>query len=237
MKVRFVLTPWVFLLTFLMSGCFSKKVETVPVANAAPVKSTLSVDVISMPSEAAIVLNGRDLGKTPQSISVDTASDLVQLKAAIGDEEAKEKRIRFASPTKAKVSFLFAKERSAMAKTLGLAKILVFEFGESITFDVDSHDLKPAFAGMLDRQAEMLNLHFKDLQIYVCGHTDSMGNADYNLSLSLARAQSVANHLSSRGLPRSRMKIQGFGSAFPLASNDTSEGRAQNRRTEVILPQ
>jgi outer membrane protein OmpA-like peptidoglycan-associated protein len=124
-----------------------------------------------------------------------------------------------------------------MAKALGLAKILVFEFGESITFDVDSYKLKPAFADMLDRQAEMLTVHFKDLDVYICGYTDSLGNGDYNLTLSLARAQAVADHLASKGMPRSRIKIQGFGSAFPIASNDTSEGRAQNRRTEVILPQ
>jgi OOP family OmpA-OmpF porin len=64
-----------------------------------------------------------------------------------------------------------------------------------------------------------------------------MGGPEHNLSLSLDRARVVADDLAGRGVDKARLKIQGFGSTYPLASNDTEEGRAMNRRTELILSQ
>ena len=221
---------------WLQVGCPPKE----PVV-AAPVvaesKAVLSVNVLSTPSQATISLKDRPIGLTPQFISVDTASDLLQLRAVIGESEAVEKRIRFLSPERAEVHFLFGKNQSPLARSLGLSRVLVFDYGEGITFDVDQHELRPEFASLLERQAEMLKAHFTDLDIYICGHTDSSGNLNHNLALSLARAQTVADSLAERGVPRSRMKVQGFGSAFPVASNDTVEGKSLNRRTEIVLPQ
>jgi outer membrane protein OmpA-like peptidoglycan-associated protein len=199
--------------------------------------SLLAVEVLSTPPQATISLKDRTLGLTPQSISLDTASDLLQLKAVLGESEAAEKRIRFLSPEKAEVHFLFGKNQSPLARSLGLSKVLVFDYGEGITFDVNQHELRPEFASLLERQAEMLMAHFTNLDIYVCGHTDSSGNSNHNLALSLARAQTVAESLVAKGVPRARLKVQGFGSAFPLASNDTVDGKALNRRTEIVLPQ
>jgi outer membrane protein OmpA-like peptidoglycan-associated protein len=200
-------------------------------------KAALAVTVLSTPSQAMVSLKEHTIGLTPQSISVNMASDLLQLSAAIGSDVATEKRIRFLSPEQAEVHFLFGKERSPFAKSLGLSKVLVFEYGEGITFDVDRAELRPEFTALLERQADMLKAHFTDLDIYICGHTDSSGNDSHNLALSLARAQTVANNLADKGIPRSRLKVQGFGSAFPVASNDTAEGKALNRRTEIVLPQ
>ncbi|HWQ10162.1 MAG TPA: OmpA family protein, partial [Holophaga sp.] len=197
----------------------------------------LAVRVLSTPAQATISLKEKPIGTTPQSISVPMASDLLQLKAVLGASEASEKRIRFVSPEQAEVMFMFGKERSALARSLGLSKVLVFDYGEGITFDVDRHELKPVFKDLLERQAELLKAHFTGLDIYVCGHTDSSGNMNHNLALSLARAQTVAERLISLGVPRARLKVQGFGSAFPIAGNDTPEGKALNRRTEIVLPQ
>ena len=220
----------------LQVGC-PPKAQAVAIPVVEEKKSSLAVEVLSTPPQATITLKDRTLGLTPQSISVDTASDLLQLRAVIGESEAAEKRIRFLSPEKAEVHFLFGKNQSPLARTLGLSKVLVFDYGEGITFDVDQHELRPVFAALLERQAEMLMAHFTNLDIYVCGHTDSSGNLNHNLALSLARAQTVAESLAAKGVPRARMKVQGFGSAFPLASNDTVEGKALNRRTEIVLPQ
>lgn len=200
-------------------------------------KGQLAVSVMSTPSQATISLKDQPIGLTPRSISVPAVSDLLQLKANIGGSEASEKRIRFLSPERADVLFLFGKQQSPIARSLGLSKVLVFDYGEGITFEVDKHELRPGFKTLLERQAEMLNAHFRDLDIYVCGHTDSSGNTNHNLALSLARARTVADDLARLGVPRSRLKIQGFGSAFPVAGNDTAEGRALNRRTEIVLPQ
>jgi len=219
----------------LQVGCPPKPPAPAPVPEVRT--GGISVNVLSTPPQAAISLKEQPLGLTPQAISVQAASDLLQLKAIIGESEAAEKRIRFLSPDKAEVHFLFGKDQSPLARSLGLSRVLVFDYGEGITFDVNRHELRPAFLPLLERQAEMLRAHFTDLDIYICGHTDSSGNLNHNLALSLARAQSVAENLVSRGVPRSRLKVQGFGSAFPVAGNDTPEGKALNRRTEIVLPQ
>ena len=217
-------------------GCPPRQPVT-PLPVAAETRSLLAVNVLSTPPDAAISLKDRPLGLTPQAISLETASDLLQLKAVLGASEASEKRIRFLSPEKAEVHFLFGKHQSPLARSLGLSRVLVFDYGDGITFDVDRHELRPAFIALLERQAEMLKAHFTDFDIYVCGHTDSSGNLNHNLALSLARAQTVADRLVTQGVPRSRLKVQGFGSAFPVAGNDTAEGKALNRRTEIVLPQ
>lgn len=220
----------------LAVGCGKPKPVAVPAA-AETLKAILSVSVLSTPPQAEVLLKDRPLGLTPQSISVESASDLLQLTASLGKDTAAEKRIRFLSPERAEVHFLFGKDRSPLAKSLGLSKVLVFDYGEGITFDVDKSELRPEFASLLERQAEMLKSHFANLDIYVCGHTDSTGSASRNLTLSLARAQTVTDHLVALGVPRTRLRVQGFGSAFPVAGNDTVEGRALNRRTEIVLPQ
>ncbi len=224
------------LLAGFQLGCPPRQPVT-PLPVAAETRPLLAVNVLSTPPDAAISLKDRPLGLTPQAISLETASDLLQLKAVLGASEASEKRIRFLSPEKAEVHFLFGKHQSPLARSLGLSRVLVFDYGDGITFDVDRHELRPAFIALLERQAEMLKAHFTDFDIYVCGHTDSSGNLNHNLALSLARAQTVADRLVTQGVPRSRLKVQGFGSAFPVAGNDTAEGKALNRRTEIVLPQ
>jgi OOP family OmpA-OmpF porin len=67
------------------------------------------------------------------------------------------------------------------------------------------------------------------------GYTDSVGPASYNLKLSEMRAKAVAKALEERGIDASRLTAKGFGESNPIASNDTPEGRAKNRRVEVDL--
>jgi outer membrane protein OmpA-like peptidoglycan-associated protein len=221
-----------------LAGCVPHQPEPVVQTPVPEVKKALlAVTVLSTPSQATVSLHDQPIGLTPQSISLDSASELLQLKAALAGDVATEKRIRFLSPERVEVHFLFSKDRSPLAKSLGLSKVLVFEYGDGITFDVDRHELRPGFTDLLARQAEMLQAHFSGLDIYVCGHTDSSGNTNHNLTLSLERAETVASFLASKGIPWSRMKVQGFGSAFPVASNETAEGKALNRRTEIVLPQ
>lgn len=68
----------------------------------------------------------------------------------------------------------------------------------------------------------------------IIGHTDSTGSADYNLGLSKRRAESVKEHLVSTGVAEEKLRVVGRGEEDPMASNDTAEGRAQNRRVEII---
>lgn len=202
-----------------------------------PPLPTIQVQISSTPGKAALFLGGRPIGETPLALTVNTAEDLLQVTATLEHEQVVEKRIRFLSLDQAEVIFVFGTDNSAMAKALGLAKILVFDYGAGVTFEVNQADLKPGFLPLLERQAALLKSHFSDQEVFVCGHTDSMGGPEHNLALSLDRARAVADDLAGRGVAKERMKIQGFGSTYPVDSNDTEIGRALNRRTEVILPQ
>ena len=86
----------------------------------------------------------------------------------------------------------------------------------------------------IDRVAEFMKKH-PEVTAILEGHTDSIGSAAYNLKLSKMRAAAVAKALEERGIDASRLTVVGKGESHPIASNDTPEGRAKNRRVEVIL--
>lgn len=107
---------------------------------------------------------------------------------------------------------------------------------DGVTFDVDSSTLKPQFRNTLDQIAGSMNQYPNSL-IDVYGHTDSTGSDSYNQSLSERRAYAVANYLTTRGVASTRVRSQGFGETMPVASNDSIDGRARNRRVEIkIVP-
>lgn len=86
----------------------------------------------------------------------------------------------------------------------------------------------------LDRVAEIL-VEFPDTNITIQGHTDNTGNKDFNLQLSKKRAESVAQYLSNKGVLFSRFNIEAFGQDAPRYDNNTTQGRAQNRRVEMAI--
>lgn len=104
----------------------------------------------------------------------------------------------------------------------------------SITFDTNKSNIKPNFYGTLNKVAQVLTEDNKS-GILVTGYTDSTGNDSINIPLSQARAQSVASYLASQGVSTTRINAQGQGSANPIASNATAEGREQNRRVEISI--
>nr|WP_320133527.1 OmpA family protein [uncultured Holophaga sp.] len=209
-----------------------------PVACRKPDTSQrIQVQITSTPGRAILSLGSRTLGEAPRALTLDSPGELLDLKATLDQAAPAEKRIRILSLNQAEVSFVFGLEHSAMARALGLPRILVFDYGAGVTFELDKAELRPAFLPLLQRQATLLQGSFAGLPVYVCGHTDSTGNRDHNQILSVDRARAVADHLAFRGISRERLRIQGFGSDYPVADNETEQGRSLNRRTEVILPQ
>jgi OOP family OmpA-OmpF porin len=102
-----------------------------------------------------------------------------------------------------------------------------------VLFAFDSAELTPTSIEELERVVKFMNdVPFATAKID--GYTDSTGPAAYNLKLSDRRAKAVFDYLTSRGVDPARLKSQGFGEADPIASNDTEEGRAQNRRVMLI---
>lgn len=105
---------------------------------------------------------------------------------------------------------------------------------KNIFFDTDSFNLKQESFIELDKLIAFLKQNPK-AKIQLSGHTDSTGDKKKNQVLSQNRARAVYNYLVSKGIDKSSLLYKGFGDAQPIASNDTSEGRAQNRRTEFLI--
>lgn len=103
-----------------------------------------------------------------------------------------------------------------------------------ILFDFDKADIKPESEPALKEIAKLLQAN-KELKLYVVGHTDNVGTIDYNMKLSMARADSAVKELVTKyGIAPDRLKAYGVGSLAPVASNKTEEGRAKNRRVELV---
>ncbi|NVJ61036.1 MAG: OmpA family protein [Gammaproteobacteria bacterium] len=104
----------------------------------------------------------------------------------------------------------------------------------NITFGVDRSEVQSGFYGTLQSVSKVLT-EFNESVLVVAGHTDSSGSATYNMDLSVKRAQSVASYLIQQGVDSNRLKVRGFGESMPLTSNGTENGRAQNRRVELLI--
>ena len=102
---------------------------------------------------------------------------------------------------------------------------------KNIFFKTDSYDLLPDSYTELGKVVEYMNANPK-MKIEIGGHTDNVGTKAYNKTLSENRAKSVYNYLVSQGIAKERLSYSGYDFSVPIATNDTEEGRAQNRRTE-----
>jgi outer membrane protein OmpA-like peptidoglycan-associated protein len=101
-----------------------------------------------------------------------------------------------------------------------------------LSFAVGRADLNPSLRPVLDQFAKGLD---STVQVRIVGHTDSTGSDAINDPLSLERARTVRNYLEDRGVPSSRLMIEGRGSRQPVAENTTDAGRSKNRRVEIFL--
>jgi OOP family OmpA-OmpF porin len=101
-----------------------------------------------------------------------------------------------------------------------------------VNFAFDKSDIDAASAVVLDAAAEQLQ-ECPNVAVRVEGHTDWIGTDAYNQGLSERRAEAVRSHLVSRGVSASRLTAVGYGESQPIASNETDEGRALNRRVEL----
>jgi outer membrane protein OmpA-like peptidoglycan-associated protein len=107
-------------------------------------------------------------------------------------------------------------------------------FAGGILFDVDRAELRPEAQAELVKLSRILN-KYEDTNILVEGHTDATGTDEHNMQLSLRRSESVATFLAVQSVARDRLNAVGYGEIQPIASNDTAEGRQQNRRVEVAI--
>jgi len=140
-------------------------------------------------------------------------------------------------------AYMDAQEKKMRERTAGTGVDVVREGDElllrmpsGITFATDQSAIQPQFRPTLDQVAQTLAEYPKTM-IDVLGHTDSDGSEAYNQALSERRARSVSDYLASHGVASVRMATTGYGETRPIASNETPDGKAQNRRVEIkVVP-
>jgi outer membrane protein OmpA-like peptidoglycan-associated protein len=140
-------------------------------------------------------------------------------------------------------AYMDQQERELRARTAGTdvqvirqGDELLLNMPSGITFALDQASIQPQFRPTLDEVARVLT-QYERTYVDVYGHTDSTGSDAYNQGLSERRATAVADYLSSHGVQSARLGTRGFGETQPVASNETEDGRAANRRVEIkIVP-
>jgi outer membrane protein OmpA-like peptidoglycan-associated protein len=109
---------------------------------------------------------------------------------------------------------------------------IVFDENSGVNFAFNSSDLTATATTNLDAVAEVF-IEFPDTTLLLEGHTDDVGDAGYNMTLSKRRAQSVADYLQNKGVSASRFTVTAYGETKPRFDNATKEGQAKNRRVEI----
>jgi outer membrane protein OmpA-like peptidoglycan-associated protein len=136
------------------------------------------------------------------------------------------------------------KQEEAFRDQLSGSGVEVYREGDSIrlsipgniTFSTGSSAIVTGFYPVLEDVAKVLN-RYEKTKLSVEGHTDSVGDANYNRQLSMQRANSVANYLRGTNVNASRLQTLGMGESKPIATNENAQGRQENRRVELrIIP-
>jgi len=104
-----------------------------------------------------------------------------------------------------------------------------------VLFDFDSYALRPEAQETIDKLVQVLEYAGDKAKVTIVGHTDNVGSAEYNQTLSEKRAQAVLEALAERGIERERMTAIGKGMTEPVADNATEAGRQKNRRVEILI--
>jgi outer membrane protein OmpA-like peptidoglycan-associated protein len=163
-----------------------------------------------------------------------TQTQLAQMK-----KELEEQKLAVVTEREARL----AAERSAAAALKSLDEVarvkeesrgIVITLSGAVLFATGEHSLLPIAKEKLREVAQAL-IEQGNSTILVEGHTDSRGSSQKNHELSLLRAQEVRGYLVSQGIPTNSIQAAGLGEERPIASNDTAEGRANNRRVEIVI--
>jgi outer membrane protein OmpA-like peptidoglycan-associated protein len=183
----------------------------------------------------------RDSGQADKQFKEAQLEGLDKTQAALSKEkQASEKTKAELEAEKRARAEAEKKAAAAMASLQEIAKVkeesrgMVITLSGSVLFATGKYELLPIARQKLDEVAKALkDQGYKS--ILVEGHTDSIGKASDNDTLSLKRAESVRTHLVSQGIPSDKIRATGLGSSRSVADNGTAEGRANNRRVEIVV--
>lgn len=171
-----------------------------------------------------------------------TKAELEQTRAALAEQQAQNQQT--AAALEAEKKQREEAERRAAQANADLARIAavkqedrgtVITLSGSVLFASNKYELLPAAQAKLNQVADALLQNDPDSTFVVEGHTDSQGKAALNQTLSENRARAVRDYLVSHGVAADRITSQGYGSTRPVADNSSAEGRANNRRVEIVI--
>ena len=111
---------------------------------------------------------------------------------------------------------------------------IIINFNSGVLFGFDKSDLTPASVKSVEELATILN-KYPDTDVLIEGHTDNKGSDEYNMNLSDKRAKTVSDYLRDKNIKSSRLRTVGYGEKQPVASNNSDEGRTQNRRVTFVI--
>jgi outer membrane protein OmpA-like peptidoglycan-associated protein len=158
------------------------------------------------------------------------AAEADKAKAAAAQSESLRQQ---AEQEKAELRARLLEQLNTILATRDSARGLVANMSD-VLFRSGSYELMPAARERLAKVSGII-LAYPSLHVAIEGHTDSIGGDEYNQSLSEHRADSVRDYFVQQGIPAASIEARGFGKTSPIASNDTAEGRQQNRRVELVL--
>ena len=155
------------------------------------------------------------------------------------EDEAKARAARQTDDAEAKALAAEQAKAAALANELASLKAQHTDRGMVLTvgdvlFAPGRAEVGPGAQRSIDKLAEFLRAYFRR-NVLIEGHTDNLGNEDFNIKLSQQRADAVRDLLTARGISPQRIRTKGYGPKFPVVDNDSAAGRQQNRRVEVLV--
>lgn len=185
--------------------------------------------------QAHIVRNQRKLQALQKDMKLEQTQQLSTLRESYEEQQtrlAAEQRARKEAEKRAEQ---LAKDLAEIAQVKEEPRGTVITLSGSVLFASGETELLPAAQSRLEKVATALIQEDPGAMVVVEGHTDTQGSEEFNLDLSEKRAESVRKYLVSQGVAEDRIRAKGVGFAEPVAPNKTVEGRANNRRVEIIV--
>ena len=200
-------------------------------ARAEAAKDQANSDAARARAEASDAQNATAQAKA--DMAADAASSANALSAAQADAEKSRLTAQQAETDKAAMRTKLSEQLNSILQTRDSARGLIVSMSD-VLFDTGKYSLKPGAREKLAKVAGIL-LAYPGLDIEVGGYTDNVGGDEMNQTLSENRAGSVRDYLVQQGVATNSVSSKGFGNTLPVASNDNSSGRQQNRRVELLV--
>lgn len=185
--------------------------------------------------QARIAQSKKQLAALEENMTQQQAQELAKLRGDFKSQQtqlASEQQARAEAEKRAEQA---AADLARIASVKQEARGMVITLSGSVLFASGKSELLPSAQARLTGVAEALTQQNPDASIVVEGHTDAQGKESFNLDLSARRAQAVRDYLASHGVAPDRIRAEGLGFSRPIADNKTAEGRANNRRVEIVV--